>query len=482
MQGYEYLTCEADFLDYSYNRVVISYRHSNFKNIKGTYIMLKIIFSNILVTMVILGFQSAAMAAAGRGKPPAYFVDKSELPFTALPGASALWGVHTGAGYRVEVPDNWNGDLVVWAHGFQGTGLELTVDNHPLRALLIAQGYAWAASSYSRNDYDISTGVQDTHALVKRFNGLVGNPDKVYLIGVSMGGHITAVSIEQYPNTYDGALPACGAIGDYALFDYFLDFNVAAQQIATGNSTYPIDAAVYIGQTVPQIKTNLEAFPGAWPFVLNADGLDLKSLTELRSGGKRPNFDEAFAFWNSIPSTTGNGNFLFELAIGDGTLPRAPGVGVDNIGVVYQFDTDPLLTSDEQALNDGIVRIEADPQGKGPDGLSQVPVISGDITIPVLTLHNLGDLFVPVLNEVEYASRVAGHGKSDLLVQRAIRGVVHCDFTAAEFSSAFIDLVTWVETGVKPAGDDWLTPSTVADPSFGCKFTDGKHVLGTSCP
>ena len=431
----------------------------------------------VQLPILLLGWGSAAA-----GPPQAYFVDESKLPFTALAGATAHWGVHTRAGFRIEVPDSWNGDLVVWAHGFRGTGLELTVDNHPLRPLLIALGYAWAASSYSRNDYDITTGVQDTHALVERFNGLVGNPNKVYMTGASMGGHITGVSIEQYPNTYAAALPICGVLGDHALFDYFLDFNVAAQQIATGSSSFPVVPALYIGVTVPQIKENLEASPGDWPFVLNADGEHLKSLTELRSGGVRPNFDEAFGFWNSIPTDTGLGNFLFNLGLGDGTLPRAPGVGADNIGVIYQFDEDPMLTPDEQTLNDGVVRVSADPQGPGPNGLAQVPVISGDIGIPVLTLHNLGDLFVPVLNEVEYASRVAANGKSDLLVQRAIRGVLHCDFTAAEFSSAFIDLVTWVEAGVKPMGDDWLTPGSVADPLFGCAFTDGPHLLGTPCP
>ena len=408
--------------------------------------------------------------SAAAGPKPAYFVDEAELPFEALPGATAYWGVHTGAGYRIEVPDaeNWNGDLVVWAHGFRGTGLELTVDNHPLRPLLIAMGYAWAASSYSRNDYDVTTGVQDTHALVKRFNGLVGKPEKVYMTGASMGGHITAVSIEQYGNTYDAALPICGVLGDYAQFDYFLDFNAAAQQLGTGSSAFPVgDPALYIGVTVPAIKAGLEAAPGAWPFVLNADGENLKSLTELRSGGERPNFDEAWGFWNFFA-----GDFLFELGLGDGTLPRAPGVGVDNIGVIYQFDTDPDQTDAEDDLNDGIVRVSADPQARNPNGLSQVPVISGDIQIPVLTLHNLGDLFVPVLNEVEYAKRVAANGKSDLLVQRAIRGVGHCEFTPIELSTAFLDLVTWVEAGIKPEGDDWLTPATVADPGFGCLFTD----------
>lgn len=432
--------------------------------------------SAILVVLVVLLNPVSANAA----KPPAYFVDESKLPFDALSGASALWGVHGGAGYRVEVPDNWNGELVVWAHGYRGTGLELTVDNHPLRDLLIPFGYAWAASSYDRNDYDIASGVKSSHALLKHFNGLVGKPSRVYMTGASMGGHITAVAIEQYPKTFDGALPICGVLGDYELFDYFLDFNSAAQQLGTGTSQFPLDPAYYIGVTVPEIKAGLEAVPGTWPFTLNAAGVNHKNLTELRSGGERPNFDEAFAFWNSIPSDAGSGNFLF--GVGLGSVPKVKGDAVDNFQTVYQFDTDPNLTPEEEALNEMIVRVAPDPQARHPNGLAQVPVISGNINIPVLTLHNLGDLFVPVLNEVAYVNRVHEQGKRDLLVQRAIRGVGHCDFTANEFSRAFLDLVAWVNGAPKPGGDDFLNPAAVAAPDFGCAYTDGFHLFGTACP
>lgn len=433
----------------------------------------------IVMTLILVWIATPALA----DQPPQYFVDESKLPFTALPGATALWGVIGGAGYRIEVPGNWNGELVVWAHGFRGTGLELTVDNHPLRALLVPMGYAWASSSYARNDYDIWNGVHDTHTLTVRFAGLVGVPSRVYLTGASMGGHIVAVAIEQYPHTYAAALPICGVLGDYELFDYFLDFNAAAQQIGTGSSVFPVDPPTYVGVTVPAIKANLSAVPGGWPNVLNAAGINLKNLTELRSGGERPNFDQAWFFWNTFPNfATGPGNFLFDLGLGGGELPRTPGVAVDNSDTVYQFDTDPSLTPAEQALNQSIVRVEADPQARSPNGLSQVPVVAGDPQVPVLTMHNLGDLFVPVLNEVEYAKRAQAHGKSDLVVQRAIRGVLHCDFTAAEFSTAFLDLKHWVETGVKPAGDDFLDPNAVADPNFGCNFTNGAHTLGVPCP
>mgnify|MGYP001544506560 CR=1 FL=1 len=236
--------------------------------------------------------------SAAAGPKPEYFIDESKLPFEALPGAQAYWGVHTRAGYRIEVPDNWNGDLVIWAHGYRGTGLELTVDNHPLRELLVAYGYAWAASSYRSNDYDVSNGVKDTHALTKRFNGIVGKPDRVLISGASMGGHITAVAAEHYPKTYAGALAICGVLADFEQFDYVMDFNIAAQQLGVVSSTFPVEPISYLFGLVPVIKTNLEAFPGAWPFVLNQQGENLKGLTAMRSGGDRPNFDTAWLFWN----------------------------------------------------------------------------------------------------------------------------------------------------------------------------------------
>jgi hypothetical protein len=416
---------------------------------------------------------SAATASAEA--PPGWFVDETKLPFAAIPGTDTTryWGVHGAAGYRAEVPANWNGSLVLWAHGFRGSGLELTVDNHPLRAYLVANGYAWAASSYSRNGYDVKTGVQDTHDLTTFFNGIAGRPERTYITGASMGGHVTAAAIEQYPRAYDGAMPICGVVGDYELFDYFLDYMLAAQTLAGLDAQFPAPAN-WSTEIVPQITSTLAA---AWPFGLTVDGEHLKALTELRSGGDRPLFDAAWAAWAS---------FLLGLpATGDGTVPGSPGVVVDNTDAVYQFDGDPSLSPAEQELNESIPRIAQDPQGRVARGLDNAPVVDGRIPVPVLTLHDLGDLFVPFLMEQVYAQRVADNGRSDLLVQRAIRGVGHCDFTAAELVEGFQDLVTWVETGVRPAGDVMLDPTAVAAPFYGCAFTRATRPLGpftAPCP
>jgi pimeloyl-ACP methyl ester carboxylesterase len=403
-------------------------------------------------------------------RPPAYFVDESKLPFDALAGTSTTryWGVHDGAGYRIEVPENWNGELVLYAHGFRGTGLELTVTNPRIREYLVTNGFAWAASSYSTNGYDVRQGVKDTHAIGEFFNGLVGHPLRTYFTGHSMGGHITGVAIEQYPQAYAGALPMCGVMGDNELFDYFLDFNLVAQELAGVAAEFPFPAD-YSTAVVPGVKAALGA---AYPFVLNARGSQLRGVTQNISGGARPAFSTSFVSW---------GNFLFTVGVSGGDIGVAPGNVQDNSDTLYQIDSDPALSADEIALNAAVLRVTQDPQGRHPNGLANIPPISGRLPIPVVSLHTIGDLFVPLSMEQIYARRAIAEGASDRLVTRAIRDHNHCGFAVPEESAAFAALVNWVETGVKPAGDDILTPATVADPKFGCQFSVPGHGGFAAC-
>lgn len=419
----------------------------------------------LLVAVVVISGVAVA------GPPPAYFVDQSKLPFAALPNTTTTryWGVLGGAGYRIEVPADWNGDLVLYGHGFRGTGLELTVDNPRIRQWLVTHGYAWAASSYSKNGYDVKEGVKDTHALGQRFNGLVGNPRRTYITGHSMGGHITGVAIEQYPNAYAGALPMCGVMGDNELFDYFLDFNLVAEALAGVQAQFPFPAN-YLTAVVPGVKA---ALGPAYPGVLNAQGLNLSGVTQNISGGPRPAFATSFFLW---------GNFLFTVGVTGGNIGVAPGNVQDNSTTVYQIDSDPALSPAEITLNANVLRVTQDPQGRHPNGLANIPPILGNFRIPVVTLHTIGDLFVPLSMEQIYARRAAAQGSSSLLVQRAIRDHGHCGFAVAEEEEAFAALVNWATNGVKPAGDDILTPAVVAAPTFGCTFTKPGHAGFAPCP
>ena len=122
--------------------------------------------------------------------------------------------------------------------------------------------------------------------------------------------------------------------------------------------------------------------------------------------------------------------------------------------------------------------------------LGPIALVEGDPGVPVLSLHDLGDLFVPFSMEQYYAADVAANGQSDLLVQRAIRAVNHCEFSPTEVTTAFDELVTWVEDGVRPEGDPVTDRAAVADPNFGCRFSDpaayaagsGTRRLFAQCP
>jgi pimeloyl-ACP methyl ester carboxylesterase len=247
-------------------------------------------FAVLTAALLALGLGVAPAAAQPPDEPrEGYTIVLPELAPLAVEGGETrvLTGVHRRAGYAIEVPPQWNGELVMWAHGFRGNGPELTVDppGYGLRERLVEQGYAWAASSYDRNGYDIASGVRSTRALAQEFRKLVGKPERTYLTGVSMGGHVTARSLEEHPGFYDGALPMCGVLGDVTLFDYFLDHQLVAEALA-GVASYPPDAD-YATDELPRIYAGLGLAPGN-PAVTTPAAQQLRAATVLDSGGPRP--------------------------------------------------------------------------------------------------------------------------------------------------------------------------------------------------
>ncbi len=423
----------------------------------------------LTAALLTLGLTAAPATAGEREGPPdgagdGYTIVLPELaPLTVDGGTTdVLTGVHRGAGYAIEVPPDWNGELVMWAHGFRGNGPELTVDapSYGLRERFVEQGYAWAASSYDRNGYDIASGVRSTRDLVREFRRLVGRPERTYLTGVSMGGHVTARSIEQYPSVYDGALPMCGVLGDVTLFDYFLDHQLVAEALA-GIDAFPPDAD-YATDELPRLYAALGLAPGD-PAVTTPEAQQLRAATVLDSGGVRPGADASYSYWK---------DFLFGLNVPSTEetpvqgVAADPGVVATNVGTDYAPDA-PV------ALDEVVERVPAEePRLRRTGALTPVAVIEGEPRVPVLSLHDLGDLFVPFAQEQVYAAVVAANGREELLVQRAIRATGHCEFSDVEAGTAWDDLTAWVEGGERPEGDDVLDPAAVADPAYGCRFSD----------
>jgi len=97
---------------------------------------------------------------------------------------------------------------------------------------------------------------------------------------------------------------------------------------------------------------------------------------------------------------------------------------------------------------------------------------TGRITVPLITLHETGDAWVPLSLEQSYRRRTIAAGTDHLLVQRVLRAGSHCGFDGQMREQAFDDLVAWIERGVRPAGEDVLA----ADLSrIGLKWTGQLH-------
>jgi pimeloyl-ACP methyl ester carboxylesterase len=403
----------------------------------------------------------ASAAAVSSDQPrPGFTIDNPPLaPLQTSSGpTTVLQGVHDHAGYDIEVPPHWNGDLVLWAHPFMGTAPVLSTDTPEfgLRQLLVDEGYAWAASTFADTGFAVGSGVETTHDLALLAARLLHRePNRRYVVGISMGGQVVARSLEQYPKFYSGAMPMCGSLGDDTLFDYIADVNLTAQALSDIRA-YPTPSD-YQSTVVPAIVAKL-GLTADGP--QTAAGRQYQSIVVHRSGGVRPGASEAFNFW--VP----NGLFQLDLADDGGSLTTNFMRLAQNAFTYYTPNSpiDVNRTVQRIVPQDLVTRLDP--------GLTSIPRVFGSPQVPVLSLHGIGDLLVPLSQEQTYAREVAAHGESNLLVQRAIREADHCEYSTVETAQGWHDLVNWVQSGSKPGGDDVLNPQAVAAPTFGCRYTD----------
>jgi fermentation-respiration switch protein FrsA (DUF1100 family) len=442
------------------------------RSARNTVTIFLTVFVTLVATMTATSAQPIPRQDTGNGSQPlpGYTISNPTLAPLTAGGAptTVTQGVFEHAAFDLEVPKNWNGQLVMWAHGYRGQGTTLTVDApaYGLRQTFVSEGYAWAASSYADNGYDVASGVTSEHDLAVHVGKLLHRtPKRIYIVGVSMGGHVIGRSLEQYRKFYSGALPMCGVLGDDRLFDFYTDFNLVAQDLA-GLRAFPAPAD-YLTVDVPTIEQTLGIAglaPGQNP--TNALGQQLQAITVQQSGGPRPGADASFSIWK---------DFLFSLETPDngGTLAQNPGRVAQNLFTNYTPNSPVDVNQTVQRIAPTDLRDRLSLQ------LTQIPRIVGTPDVPVLTLHGLGDMFVPFSMEEDYAQEVALHGQSDLLVQRAVREAGHCEYTPIEVGKAWSDLQTWVQAkgnpardAARPAGDEVTDPRVVASPTFGCQFTD----------
>ena len=129
-------------------------------------------------------------------------------------------GEINGAKFRIDIPENWNGGLVMYCHGYGPLRRSATRKASCLRVLAVftEQGYALAQSGYAAGGWAIQEAVQDTEALRRYFIAQYGQPKETFVTGHSMGGFLTMMFMERFPTSYDAGLALCGPLAPTTYF------------------------------------------------------------------------------------------------------------------------------------------------------------------------------------------------------------------------------------------------------------------------
>ena len=399
-------------------------------------------------------------ATAALGKPgltpvpcPQQEWQLAEASFEPLPGAKASFGKYDGGLYRIEIPEAWNGELVLFAHGFVPNtgpqGATLRVGVHRFREHVVKSGFAWAASSYRCNGYVPGQGLLDTMALVDLFKQANGGraPQRTYLTGESMGGHVTLLGLQEFPTTFDGGLAMCPAGPE--LFDYFAAMSAAAE-VVTGLEFH--------ADTIQQDAAKMAELLGKPP-EYTEKGRQLASIQVQMSGGPRP-----FAAEGLAPRFLANMATSPAALVGSTTPTNR---AIDTAHLKYSIEDGLGLSA--EALGSRVRRKTGDAEMRGANApYEEVAQFDGKIERPLVTMHGTGDLYVPIFLEQTLKRTVAAAGAERLLVQRVYRIGAHCQFSQPEMIKAFDDLVKWVRQGTRPEGDEVFGDLSNA----GMKFTE----------
>ena len=380
------------------------------------------------------------------------------LTLAAAATAATFEGEHSGANYKIVVPDAWNGTLVVLAHGYRDKADHPgEVDNRSAMDAgftaiangLAAQGYAVAATSYRDNGWAVKESIHDITALRARFNGLVGKPDTALLMGFSLGSFVTAKLAEQRSGLFDGYLPACGVLagaprawdtGAAGMLAYKLIFGVPSSWGTPADADNDVDFETEVAPTLLGQVLNPLNF-GKWEFI------------RLVSGARGPTIPLAPGLYPSWLFT----NFFFFTEARAEAERRAGGPYVQNVTHSYSLPASELAYVGTLGFNAApvLAAMNASERFSGDQSarnyMSHYATFSGKLSDPVLTIHTKWDTLVPWGHESAYAETVAAAGASDLLVQASTNGLGHCNFSPTEIGASVALLESWAETGVKPS-------------------------------
>ena len=342
-------------------------------------------------------------------------------------GATTEVGVLNGAEYRIDIPREWNGSLIMYYHGYaeHGATFHIAEHLHPDLEELTSRHYAVAQSAYSEAGWALQQAYPETEVLRRYFEKAHGHPRETYVVGGSMGGALVMITLELNPKPYLGGLDLCGAVGPtFVSFDRRFAFRAAFDVYFPG----------VMGPLVP----------------VPADYDDTTAMRERIGSALRANPANATLLRNLMglhtDANVARDIAYFTFVIAD-IQRRAGGNPFDNRNWIYS-GTNPVSSASDTELNESVRRYTAD--RKARDYLIRHYTPTGRLGRPMLAVHTIYDPLIPPGLLSLYNEMVESAGVGERLVQQYVPHDGHCSITPEEIGHAFDELVTWTHGGARP--------------------------------
>jgi len=348
-----------------------------------------------------------------------------------------------GAAFKIVVPTAWNGDLVIWNHGYSLTPIEQVTELGPLSAVQLSEGYAVAASGYQQSGWALFQTKKDLQNLMKVFKANFHKPKRIFISGESLGGIVTdqAVETARLGNVV-GAYPMCGVHGGSINWNGALDLrllydlicsNTPSAAIPGGPTGLPAPGFPGYSFGFGDLATAVNACMGVSLPAASRTAQQSANLSQFLSITQLP---ESFVLTDMGFALFGLSNLIFDaVKLKGGQAVGNANVNYDNGGVV----------------DNNIARVTA--KSSAAKKLKKNYIASGKVgKTKIVSLHTDKDGLVIVENENFYASVVP---RSNLTTAIAVETTpTHCGFNMAEEVAGWESLRAWVAGGPQPTAQD----------------------------
>jgi pimeloyl-ACP methyl ester carboxylesterase len=369
-----------------------------------------------------------------------------------------------GARYVFDVPPHWNGTVLLFSRGYSAGPAAGPVRNVAKgeQELLLARGFALAASGFSKAGWALEEAVPDQLATLDAFAAQVGKPKRSIAWGTSMGGLITIALLERHPERFDAGLALCAsAAGTVGMMNAALDGAFAFKTLLAPESTLPVLFNGPAGEGRQQLAQWQQQLDAA-----QATPAGRARLALAATLGQVPTWIEPGSAQPAASDITAQQHQLYKGFIGATLLPRedqlqrAGGNFSWNTGIDYAEQLKKsgragfvraLYAQAGLDLDADLARLACAPRIAAEPGavayMKRNYAPTGKLAKPMLLVQTVSDPVTLAEFTGEYARLAGAAGAGELVRAAYVQRVGHCNFKPGETVAALMTLQDRVAGG-----------------------------------